>query len=202
MSVQINKKKGFTLIELLIAIAILAILSSFGMAALTSAQKKARDATRKNDLNQVKKAMIMARNDCLGNYYPRGTADITSNTTEKSAFTNELMAALTNTTSGNPVYYLKTAFKDPLNNATYYYGFKATPNSSNPPAVANVCLINLTTYRDGTPAFVLRTKLEQGKNEPETNASRTNCQTIINTLDWGTDPAPASDDDFYYVCAN
>ena len=207
MSVQINNKKGFTLIELLIAIAIIGILSATSMVMFTSAQKKARDSQRKNDLNQVKKAMIAARNDCLGGYYPRGTASITTSSSEQTAFTNELLPVLDGTKS-NYLFYLKAQnLRDPLNGTTYHYGFKAAINTSTFPAVASVCRDTLSTYGyDGTPTFVLRALLEQGAKDPDANSSYTNCQTIIGYVaTWaGTaaEPTPASGDGYYYVCGN
>ncbi len=64
-------KGGFTLIELIIVIAIIGIIGSIGFYGYQSSQQKARDAQRKNDLQQVKKALEAAKNDCLaGSYYP------------------------------------------------------------------------------------------------------------------------------------
>lgn len=52
---------GFTLIELLIVIAIIGILTSMGLYSWGSAQQKARDNRRKNDLKSIQQA--------LENYY-------------------------------------------------------------------------------------------------------------------------------------
>lgn len=53
---MINIKKGFTLIELLVAIAIIAIITSIGIANLLTAQKQARDAARREIINNVQSA--------------------------------------------------------------------------------------------------------------------------------------------------
>ncbi len=53
----LNAKKGFTLIELLVVIAIIGILAAFAFVSFGGAQARARDAQRKNDLNQVQKAL-------------------------------------------------------------------------------------------------------------------------------------------------
>jgi prepilin-type N-terminal cleavage/methylation domain-containing protein len=49
-------KKGFTLLELLIAIAIIGILVSIGVASYTLAQKQSRDARRRGDVRAVREA--------------------------------------------------------------------------------------------------------------------------------------------------
>ena len=61
-------KKGFTLIELIIAMAILAIISSFLLGGFLSSQKKARDAQRKSDLKQIQNALEAYANDHNGLY--------------------------------------------------------------------------------------------------------------------------------------
>ncbi len=54
---------GFTLVELLVVIAIIGILSAVGLASFTGAQARGRDAARKSDLAQMKRALEMAKND-------------------------------------------------------------------------------------------------------------------------------------------
>lgn len=56
-------RKGFTLVELLIVIAILAILSSLGVSNFQSARIKARDISRKSDLQTISKSLETYVND-------------------------------------------------------------------------------------------------------------------------------------------
>lgn len=64
---------GFTLIELLVVMAILGILSSVVAGNFVGAKVKARDAKRKSDLEQVRKALEMYVND--KGVYPLSSAD-------------------------------------------------------------------------------------------------------------------------------
>jgi len=54
---HIKKLFGFTLLELLVVIGIIAILVSLGAVSYGTAQKKARDAKRKGDLQALQKAL-------------------------------------------------------------------------------------------------------------------------------------------------
>jgi len=56
-------KKAFTLVELLVAMSILAILSTVGLASFRSSQLKSRDAQRKSDLKQIANALEIFNND-------------------------------------------------------------------------------------------------------------------------------------------
>jgi prepilin-type N-terminal cleavage/methylation domain-containing protein len=58
---------GFTLIELVLVMAIVGILAVVGIGSYTQATMKSRDIQRKNDLNQISKAIESFNND-LGRY--------------------------------------------------------------------------------------------------------------------------------------
>lgn len=62
-SLFIIHSKGFTLIELLIAIAIIAIMTSFLIANFAGVRQRARDGVRKSDLRQIQAAVELYRSD-------------------------------------------------------------------------------------------------------------------------------------------
>jgi len=59
----LSRITGFTLIELLVVIAVIGILTSLMVVNFNAARARARDARRKADLDQVKKAALMYFND-------------------------------------------------------------------------------------------------------------------------------------------
>jgi general secretion pathway protein G len=69
--------KGFTLIELMVAISVVAVLSTIGLMVYTNSQKLARDTRRKDDLRQIKNALVLYYNDVK--QYPTATDMLTSN---------------------------------------------------------------------------------------------------------------------------
>lgn len=92
-----NKKinAGFTLIELLVSMGIVAVLTGMAAFNFNLSRVRARDVERKNDLNQMQKALEVYKND-VGSY--PGTTSTTF---------SEAAGALV--TAG----YLKKSFADP-----------------------------------------------------------------------------------------
>ena len=58
-----SSQAAFTLIELLVVIAIIGILTSLGVVSYVTAQKRSRDAKRKADLETMRQALILYRQD-------------------------------------------------------------------------------------------------------------------------------------------
>lgn len=140
------KKKGFTLIELLIVIAIIGLLSSVVLASLNSARKKARDARRMSDLNEIRKALEFYF-DANG-YYPQSGGcgwDCNGYSFSTDASWDALQSDL------SP--YIPKLPKDPINNAA---GPWSQGNLSY--AYGNV---GKTTY---LPQYDLTTQLEDTSN--------------------------------------
>lgn len=63
------KKIGFTLLEMLVVIGIIAVLIGMGAVSYSTAQKKARDAKRKDDLKTIQNALEQYYSIC-GFQYP------------------------------------------------------------------------------------------------------------------------------------
>ena len=102
------KKKGFTLIEILVVITIAATLLVAGIVSYQSIQKRARDAKRKSDIEQVRSALEMYKAD--NGYYPEIYGG------GVSTFTN--IAALSTTLVDTG--YLSSIPQDPKYNAVSY----------------------------------------------------------------------------------
>lgn len=79
------RSKGFTLVELLVAVSIVSLLSIVGFVSYTSANKRARDARRREDLKAVQAALELyfAANNSYpttgGNWYSSEPGDQVTN---------------------------------------------------------------------------------------------------------------------------
>lgn len=103
------KKRAFTLFELLVSISIIGILIAVASLSYGTAQKKARDARRIEDLNSIQKAAEMYYSQY--NAYPLA-----------SSFSNSLLPYLPAWPS-NPKGAIYQPYNVPLNNtATYCVG--------------------------------------------------------------------------------
>lgn len=69
-------KKGLTLIELLVVIFILGLLAAATISSFSASQQRSRDLRRKEDLDAIKKALELAKQDSQGAFfYPKCTPD-------------------------------------------------------------------------------------------------------------------------------
>ena len=69
-------QSGFTLLELLVVLAIIGLIASIIVIALSTARSKSRDAKRAGDVRQIMNAMEQYR--IANNYYPTGTLSLVS----------------------------------------------------------------------------------------------------------------------------
>ena len=90
------KKYGFTLIELLVVISIIAILAALSLVGVSGAQKQARDAQRRSDLDQYKLALESYAASNNGKYpsYAAATAVI-AGTLYTDYLTDQMSSTLT-----------------------------------------------------------------------------------------------------------
>ncbi len=80
---------GFTLIELLVVISIIGILATLLIANLGGIRERARDAQRKNDLNQIQKALEMYKNSQDPPTYPADGIDSLMDTLKAKNFVQD-----------------------------------------------------------------------------------------------------------------
>jgi type II secretion system protein G len=103
--------KGFTLIELLVVIAIIGILAAMVLVGLSGIRGRTRDARRKSDLSQLKRALEVYRADQADESVPADTNGTVAGD----------LAVLTPT-------YIRTLPEDPLGAARgYRYDTDGTP---------------------------------------------------------------------------
>lgn len=137
---HLRRSHGFTIIELLVVIAIIGILATLILVSLSGARAKARDAVRKSDLNQVKKALELYNSD--NSKYPATLAELTGG-------------------AGTTVY-MKRVPKDPLTDVDYRYVVTGTPATDfgigadiEDNKVANTLPISNVTAGAGTGVFCI-----------------------------------------------
>ena len=110
---------GFTLIELLVVISIIGVLATIVIASYGGAQAKARDSQRIKDLDGVKYALVLYKND-NGKYPP----NVNATPCDFSASTN-VNGCLSELVAGK---YMSTLPTDPKStNAYSYFDYSSAP---------------------------------------------------------------------------
>lgn len=184
-----QRRLGFTLIELLITTAVFGIIVAIVSTGFQTSQQKGRDTRRKSDLQQTKKALEAAKNDCLGaTWYPFG--NITSSA--KDSY-NNIVADL------KTANYLNANPKDPTDNNTYFYEYKQDTNAINNTYSCSSWtgnpLSGSYTSSSGTRTFALRAKLEYSFDS-DSAKSYSSCQSVLMNINF----TASIGDGYYYVC--
>jgi prepilin-type N-terminal cleavage/methylation domain-containing protein len=178
-----RKSAGFTLIEIMVVMLLIAITVGIVSTAYTSSQKKGRDAQRKSDLQQVKRAMEAAKNDCAGgSYYPYFA--------EQSGDSNVAFEALQ--TQLVTLKYLANTVTDPINKTTPVYSkYAVTYRIGNPAPAGNAVLFTSNVCPDasgtmnqpGFKKFALYSKLET-VGDPDMLITTNNCNSSPELTAW------------------
>jgi len=109
-----NTKKGFTLIELLIVMAIIGLMAALIIVNLTESTRRSRDASRKNDISELRKALRLYFDD--HKVYPSSSDDDGQGWDDSSD--GEFIKKLVD---GG---YIKSAIVDPRNTGSYKYSYR------------------------------------------------------------------------------
>ncbi|MBQ6449452.1 type II secretion system protein [bacterium] len=143
MSRKIHSKKAFTLIEVMVVVAIIGILASMGISSYTRALQNGRDARRKSDLDEVRKALQIYWAEHLGN--APASLDLASLTTNGYLDKNPTSVplgggetfsyAITSSTSGSQKFIVCVQ----LERKTGNYKVSGSTYTSCDPATASDC---------------------------------------------------------------
>jgi len=128
------KKRGFTLFELLVSISIIGILTAIASVSFSTAQKKARDARRMEDVNAVAKAAETF-------YAVNSAAYPTSNVIPWQVGGEVILAVWPSDPKGTS-YTNQYAYTNPSSDSTTFCMCAYMENSANANATAGDCTFN------------------------------------------------------------
>jgi len=120
---MIKNKKGFTLIELLIVMAIMGILSVIGLGQFRNSQRRARDAARKADLENISRALQLYYVD--NNIFPISTNGKISVGDDSFAWGEDSFSMQID---GDTVVYMSLLPSDPTDDSEYCYSYDSSTN--------------------------------------------------------------------------
>lgn len=137
----LNLSKGFTLVELLVVVSIIAILSVIALAVFTGIQPRARDATRRSDLEAVSKAMEVGYSESGGRYSDLAASMFSSRIIPKDP--------LNGTATGCQGNYCKYCVKASVGNCS---STDPTVGTGQPPA--DTTYVVCTNLEQGSPTYI------------------------------------------------
>ena len=114
MSRKLQTKKAFTLIEVLVVVAIIGILASMGINSYTRALQNARDAKRKSDVDEARKALQMYWAEHQGNAPSSldwSTLKNNGYLDRQSEYYSDFIYAITDSTAGSQKFIVCAALE-------------------------------------------------------------------------------------------
>lgn len=112
---KIRSQKGFTLIELMVVVLIIAIMGAIGLVSFTQANRSARNGRRQADIESVRQALLLFRQESATNCFPAasGTAYDATSTTAYAGLSSSLvstyMPVLPDDPGANDYQYVRVA---------------------------------------------------------------------------------------------
>lgn len=135
-----NEDKGFSLIELLIVMAIIGLMSATVLANLTQSTRMSRDAKRKTDIGDLRKAISLYFDD-HGTYPPNSDDDDNGwDDSTDGIFIQPLVDE----------NYLKEPILDPRNTGSYKYSYQYY-NPSQTSCIGDIAVFGVRLFEADDP---------------------------------------------------
>lgn len=134
-----HKQTGFTIVELLIVIVVIAVLAAITVVAYSGIQQRARDSVRAQDIDSIKKALLLYQVDNGG---VKATASYGGsgpggwNLSSSASW----LSFLGSKYGKIPIDPVNTGMADPSQHGLAYYYFCYNAGSGPTPATANASL--------------------------------------------------------------
>ncbi len=163
---SLRRRAGFTLVELLIAIVIIGIIASIGYSSYNSAQMRARDAKRKQDLRSISVALELYYQK--NKHYPCSSDWQLSSSADSLWIKDEVVIGVTS--CGSTPFntnYINSLPKDPLRNSGNPQG-----GVENGYAYWAASTVGFTGCPGASGQFYNLTTLLENSNDPDRNEIR------------------------------